>query len=98
MPVDDELKIAAYVALGLMVLFIFLCGQIILRRRNERKDRNAPASKVVLEQFDDLAPAYAVMLAWTEFEISNERQHRKAKDDVREIMPVLARALDRMVD
>lgn len=99
MPTPDELKILAYLAIGLFVLFIFLCGQLILRRRNEQKIQaeQTPYTEQGLTQYDDFAPGEAVYLAWSEAG-DFPRWHSKMQDDVRKNMPVLARALDRMVE
>lgn len=97
MPTDNEVKILAFIAIGLMILFVFLCGQIILRSRKQRNDESTPVTEEGLKQFDDLLPVYAAVLAWTD-PGANERWHNKMKNDVREKMPLLARALDRMVE
>lgn len=47
--------------------------------------------------YDDQSPAEAARLAWSNPGRSPET-HRKAQDMVRSQMPLLARALDRLVD
>lgn len=94
---DNEVKILAFIALGLMVLFMFLCGQIILRSRKQQNIEATPVTEEGLAQFDDLPAGLAVALSWSE-PGDNPRWHRKMQEDVRDRMPVLARSLDRMVE
>lgn len=97
MPTNDEVKILAFIALGLMILFIFLCGHIILQSRKRQSVESTPVTEEGLQQYDGLPPGGAILLAWTD-PGENPRWHRKMQDQVREQMPVLARALDRFVD
>lgn len=97
MPTNDEIKILAFIALGLMILFIFLVGHIILQCRKKQNVEPTPVTEAGLTQYDGLPPGGAILLAWTESG-GNPRWHRKMQDQVREQMPVLARALDRFVD
>jgi hypothetical protein len=96
--VSDDVKILAFIAIGLMVLFIFIAGRLVLSALEKRKLEAAitPMTEEGLTAFDDLPAGLAVMLAWStpgDF----PRWHQKMQDNVRNEMPVLARALDRLV-
>lgn len=95
---DIEFKIISLIAIGLILLFVAICGQIILRARNAKKLEAVmtPMTEEGLTQFDELPPAVAVAMAWSE-PGDFPRWHLKMQDEVRQQMPVLARALDRMV-
>lgn len=54
-----------------------------------------PVSPQGLLRYDRLPPAEAARRAWTNAG-TNPQAHRAAKDHVRMVMPLLARALDRM--
>ncbi len=97
--IDEELKIVALVALGLGILFMFLVGEMILRRRKQRiiESQATLFTEEGLKQYDDYAPGEAVIMAWSE-PGAFPRWHSKMQDEVRTNMPVLARALDRMVE
>lgn len=97
MVTDSELRLAAYIALGLLVLFIFAAGCIILRSRKQQEMAETPMTEQGLKQYDYLPSGMAVMMAWSEAG-DNPRWHQKMQDEVRQNMPVLARALDRMVE
>lgn len=81
------------------MLFLFLAGEAILRRRKQRiiESTITPVTEVGLTQYDDYAPGEAVILAWSEAG-DFPHWHRHMQDEVRSNMPVLARALDRMVE
>jgi hypothetical protein len=96
-PTNDEIKILAFIALGLLILFICLVLHIILSCRKKQDAASTPVTEEGLLQYDNLPPGGAILLAWTESG-GNPRWHRKMQDQVREQMPVLARALDRFVD
>lgn len=91
------MRIWSYIAIGLGLLFIFLVGEMILRRRKQRAIKPTPVTEEGLAQYDDFAPGEAVYLAWSE-PGDNPRWHNKMQDEVRSQMPVLARALDRLVE
>lgn len=95
MPTDNELKILAFIALGLFILFILIAGSLILRSRKQQEMVKTPITEEGLAQYDDLPAGEAVLLAWTEAG-NNPRWHMLRQDDVRAEMPVLARALDRL--
>jgi hypothetical protein len=97
--VPTDIKILAFIAIGLMVLFIFIAGQVIVKAMQDRKLKEAitPMTEEGLTQFDELPPGLAVTLAWSE-PGDFPRWHQKMQDEVRQQMPVLARALDRMVE
>lgn len=56
-----------------------------------------PITEDILKQYDDLPSGMAIYLAWVE-DGTSPRLHRKLQDAVRAEMPILARALDRMVE
>lgn len=96
---SEELKILSFICIGLGILFLFLVGEMILRRRKQRtiESEATQYTEEGLTQYDDFAPGEAVYLAWTE-NGDFPRWHSKMQDEVRKNMPVLARALDRMVE
>lgn len=55
-----------------------------------------PVTRKGLKQFDWMTPEQAVLNAWTQVG-GNFNYHFKMMQEVREAMPLLARALDRMV-
>lgn len=55
-----------------------------------------PVTRKGLQQYDKMLPADAAMLAWGNAG-EHPEYHRKMKEEVRRAMPLLARALDRMV-
>lgn len=57
-------------------------------------DRNTPYTDAGLHRFDLLPPDAAAVMAWTSSGPSPE-WHERAKQTVRDAMPLLARALDR---
>lgn len=96
---DEEFKIIAFVAIGLFVLFLLLVGETILRRRKQRvlESEMETVRRDSIERYDGFAPGEAIILAWSESD-GFPRWHRQMQDEVRKNMPVLARALDRMVE
>lgn len=96
---NEELQIGMFIALSIGLLFLYLAGEMILRRRRQRiiESESTPFTEEGLKQYDDFAPGEAAYLAWTE-PGDTPRWHSKMQDEVRVKMPVLARALDRMVD
>lgn len=97
MPTPDELRLISFIALGLLILFIFVAGCMILRSRKQQEMAGTPVTEQGLQQYDYLPSGMAVMMAWSELG-DNPRWHQKMQDEVRQNMPVLARALDRMVE
>lgn len=55
-----------------------------------------PVTRKGLKQFDWMTPEQAVLNAWTQVG-GHPEYHRKMEQQVREAMPLLARALDRLV-
>lgn len=47
--------------------------------------------------YDGLPPEVAVAKAWSEYG-SRPKHHKEMQDELRKSMPLLARALDRLVD
>jgi hypothetical protein len=89
-------KFGAFSAIVGVLMCCWAIGMILYYKRREA---NAPVATPVtdegLTQYDDLPPAVAVMMAWSEAG-DNPRWHALRQDDVRAEMPVLARALDRL--
>lgn len=79
------------------LLVIFIAGEIFLRRRKPKGVQPTPVTEEGLAQFDDMSPGEAVHMAWSE-PGDNPKWHYAMKDAVRGQMPVLGRALDRMVE
>lgn len=77
---------------GLVVILVM--GNSLL----EKNHKPEVSEEEPVENYDDLPPGYAVMLAWSEADITDKRKHRKQQEIVRSTMPTLAQALDRMVD
>lgn len=90
-------QVIALIAISLLILFVFFTGEAFLRRRKQKEVTSMRVSKEGLVQFDDLPPGAAVLLAWSEAG-DNPRWHRKMQEEVRAQMPILGRALDRMVE
>ncbi|WNT45437.1 hypothetical protein SEA_ARGAN_53 [Arthrobacter phage Argan] len=59
--------------------------------------RRTPVTEECLATFDSLPAPEAVLAAWT-FEGANPTWHHRMQQIVRAQMPVLARALDRLVE
>ena len=100
MIVPEPEKLLVLALLGIVLLFVYLIAELFLRRRKQKElleNMGTPVTKEGLEQYDDLQPGEAVLLAWSE--PGNFPQwHRQMQNEVRKNMPVLARALDRMVE
>jgi hypothetical protein len=91
-------QIMVLLVLGFTILFIYSVGEFFLRRRKQEEvPPVTPITEEGLVQFDDLPPGLAVALAWSE-PGENPAWHRQMQAEVRSQMPVLARALDRMVE
>lgn len=91
-------QVIALLMIGLALFIIFQSGEYLLRSRKQKEaEPITPVTEEGLKQFDQLPSAMAVLLAWSDAG-NNPRHHRKMQDEVRSKMPVLARALDRMVD
>lgn len=58
---------------------------------------NTPVTRKGLKQFDRMTPEQAILNAWTQVG-GHPNYHRKMQLEVRDAMPLLARALDRLVD
>jgi hypothetical protein len=92
---DNEIKILGFLAICLGMLLVFVVGHLILRGRKQNVEET-PVTEEGLQQFDDLPPGIAVILAWSE-PGDNPKWHYAMQDVIRGQMPVLARALDRLV-
>lgn len=90
-------QIIALVAIIGFILFTWFAGDAFLRRRKQEEITATPVTQEGLEQFDDLPAGVAVVMAWSEAG-ENPVWHHKMQNEVRSQMPVLGRALDRMVD
>lgn len=83
---------------ALISMLAFLAILAVLGHRVLEKNHEAKVPEVASDKYDDLPPGYAVMMAWSEAEATDQRAHHKKKELVRSTMPDLARALDRMVE
>lgn len=90
-------QLIALAAIGGFILVIYVIGETFLRCRKQKEVLPTPVTKAGLTQFDDLSPGEAVIMAWSD-PGNNPHYHRMMQDDVRAQMPVLGRALDRMVE
>lgn len=88
-------KLLALTLICIMMLFVYLIGELFLRRR--KQEAETPVTKEGLVQYDELPSGVAVLMAWTEAG-GNPLHHFKMQDEVRKKMPLLARALDRMAN
>ena len=84
--------------IGLLLLVTYLAA-IWIENQNKQKVEMArtPVSEEGLKSYDDLPADEAVALAWSEAGV-NPTWHFRMQQIVRAQMPVLARALDRMVE
>lgn len=89
----------ALFGLILLLMVVWAVAIIVKTRREQQKMaiEQTPVTEEGLSQFDDLPAAIAVALCWSE-PGENPRWHRKMQEEVRDRMPVLARALDRLTD
>lgn len=95
---SDLDRLFALIALGFLVyISVVIFERTVLRRRKQKGPVATPVTAEGLTQYDELPPGLAVTLAWSEPGI-NPHYHRMMQDDIRAQMPVLARALDRMVE
>jgi len=99
MPLEEELKFVFLIAVIAGLIFLLVAGEMVLRRRKQRalELEATPYTEQGLKQYDDFAPGEAVYLAWSDAG-DFPRWHSKMQDEVRKNMPVLARALDRLVE
>lgn len=83
--------------LALVSAWVVLGFAIYKSIRGSKKKVTPPVVERDLIEFDDLPSGVAVMFAWTDSDVERE-YHQSLKRQVRETMPVLGRALDRMVE
>lgn len=57
--------------------------------------KKTPVTEEGLKQFDELRVTAAIFAAWN-FPGKHPKHHEKMKQEVRDAMPVLGRALDRL--
>lgn len=57
--------------------------------------RRTPVTEAGLRKFDSLPPEVAALKAWTDAGVAPQ-WHEASKRELRDLMPLLARALDRM--
>lgn len=95
----DTERVFVVVTTTLLMMVAFLIASTYLRRREQRKIREAFDAEFErkLDIYDEFPPAIAVVMAWGEDE-GYPLYHRRKQDEVRKAMPVLSRALDRMVE
>lgn len=80
-----------------MVLILFVLDVVLAKYYRRKAVDATPVTEAGLKQYDDYAPGEAVILAWSEAG-DHPQWHNQMQDEVRKNMPVLARALDRMVE
>lgn len=93
--IDQLIALAAIV--GVMVCLFGVLYLILNERKRRRSVEPTPVTEEGLKQYDDFAPGEAVYLAWSE-PGNTPRWHGLMQEEVRKNMPVLARALDRLVE
>lgn len=93
MVVPDE-KFLILAALLVLLAFVLWLGETAVRRRKRKAIEECIGPE--LQQYDDLPSGVAVLMAWSD-PGDNPRWHQAMQEEVRSHMPVLARALDRMV-
>jgi hypothetical protein len=84
MPKELAFLVALFILIGIVH---FIAGRMY--ERNKIADPQPPLTEEALKEFDDLPSGVAVTLAWTDG--TNQQE-------VRDTMPVLGRALDRMIN
>jgi hypothetical protein len=95
---DTATQLITFVSIIAGMVFLLLALNLVLSEYKRRKAvEPTPVTDAGLAQYDDFAPGEAVILAWSEAG-EHPRWHRQMQDEVRKNMPVLARALDRMVE
>jgi hypothetical protein len=84
--------------MGLLLLTVHIAA-VVIDKRNKQKVEMArtPVSEEGLKTYDELPADIAVALAWSD-PGNNPTWHFRMQQIVRAQMPVLARALDRMVE
>lgn len=84
--------------IGLLLLVTHLSAVRIEKQNKQRVEMaRTPVSEEGLKAYDELSADEAVALAWSEAGV-NPTWHFRMQQIVRAQMPVLARALDRMVE
>lgn len=92
----DE-KMMAFVALIWVIVCIYAIWNIFIKKEQARTLAQTPVTEAGLRQYDSLPPAMAVAHAWSDAG-NQPHYHRMMQDNVRAEMPLLARALDRLVE
>lgn len=92
---DDKFAVFFAIICGLM--FVWALWSVPLNMIRKRAVAETPVTEEGLAKYDDLPAGLAVAHAWSDTG-NNPHYHRMMQDDVRAQMPLLARALDRMVD
>jgi hypothetical protein len=94
--VPDE-KFLALAGIIALIAIVYAIGEWLLRRRKREKLETVFAANLDLTRYDDMPSGVAVLMAWSE-PGDFPRYHQRMQDEVRKNMPVLARALDRLVE
>lgn len=87
-------KLIAFICILAMVMLLWTFAST---RRISKWTPPEPDEDETLNKYDTLPPGEAVAYAWSDNE-PNPHLHEMRKDDVRAQMPLLARALDRLVE
>lgn len=83
----DFIKFVALILIGGSLLLVAIFGEYLLRCRKQ-KEESDEITHHELTEYDELPSGVAVSMAWDE-------ANAKTRTEVREIMPRLARNLDR---
>jgi hypothetical protein len=96
---EDTYKLTALLSIIVLLLVLFAISTVRIWITDSRKKRAVatPVTEAGLRQFDNLPPGMAVAHAWTDAG-NQPHYHRMMQDNVRAEMPLLARALDRLVE
>lgn len=91
---DSIDKCIALAFIGLAMFIVYITVEHLLRRRKRKAIERCIGDELTV--YDDIPSGAAVLMAWTE-PGDSPRWHRAMQEEVRKTMPLLGRALDRMV-
>lgn len=93
---DSQTILINYIGMLVVMIVWAIYGGVFRKRRPKQKAKVTVMDSDIIA-FDDLPPGVAVIFAWTESGV-NPEYHNAMKAEVRKQMPVLGRALDRLVE
>lgn len=95
--IQDNLdRLIALIAIMAVLVGVWSFGFVWLTHMRDKKVIT-PIAEEAITKYDALPPGLAVAHAWSEAG-NNPHHHMLMQDDVRAQMPLLARALDRLVE